>query len=92
MIRTIIVDAGDTHDSIKPPNELEGVIATFGNISAYTRDDGHLKQSWETEHLVAARIPFAIPLSWDRSQSVRGIFCHILLAPLVSELFPRIHQ
>ena len=92
MVRTNAVAAGDTHDGVQPPDGLEGVIATFGDISAYTRDDGHLKQSWETENLVAARIPFAIPLSWDHSRWVKGIFCHILLAPVVSELFTRIHQ
>lgn len=76
--------------AVAPPNGLDGIIHAFGDISAYIRDDGHLKPAWEAEHLVTARLPFAIPLSWDRSQQVKGIYCHILLAPIVSELFARI--
>jgi len=78
--------------SVTPPNGLDGIIHTFGDISSYIRDDGHLKPAWETKHLVSARLPFAIPLSWDRSTQVKGIYCHILLAPVVSALFSRIDR
>lgn len=78
------------HGVIAPPNGLDAIIQTFGNISEYIRDDGHLKPEWETGHLATARIPFAIPLSWDRSQQVKGIYCHKLLTPIVSELFAKI--
>jgi hypothetical protein len=81
-----------TPGAVTPPNGLDGIIHTFGDISACIRNDGHLKPAWETEHLVSARLPFAIPLSWDRSQRVKGIYCHILLAPVVSELFSQIDR
>lgn len=76
--------------AIKPPHGLDGVIQTFGNISNYIRNDGHLKPQWETEHLSNAKIPFSIPLSWDRSQLVKNIYCHKRLKDVVSELFARI--
>jgi LysM repeat protein len=72
------------------PRGLDAIIATFGDISAYIRNDGHLKPGWETEHLTTAKLPFAIPLSWDRSRQVKGIYCHKLLAPVISALFSRI--
>ncbi len=81
-----------SHGGVKPPCGLDGIIATFGDISAYNRDDGHLKPRWETENLVTVRLPFAMPLSWDRSQKVKGICCHILLAPVFSELFATINR
>lgn len=81
------------HGGVLPPAGLDGIIATFGDPFACIRDDGHLEAGWETEHLATARIPFAIPLSWDRSRQVKGIYCHVLLAPVVSELFAHIdHQ
>jgi len=76
-----------SESGIVPPNGLDQIIATFGDISAYIREDGQLKPQWETEYLATARLPFTIPLSWDRTKQVRGIYCHRLLAPLVTKLF-----
>ncbi|WP_445267888.1 M15 family metallopeptidase [Trichlorobacter ammonificans] len=78
--------------ALQPPHSLEGIIATFGDIRRHIRDDGHLNPAWETGHLATAPIPFAIPLSWDRTRRVQGIYCHKLLAPLVSDLFRAIQQ
>jgi hypothetical protein len=76
--------------TVAPPNGLDGIIQTFGNISAYIRTDGHLKPEWESGHLATAKLPFSITLSWDRSQKVKGIYCHKLLTPVVSALFAKI--
>jgi LysM repeat protein len=78
------------HGFVTPPNGLDGIIQTFGNIAVYLRNDGHLKPEWETQHLATARLPFSIPLSWDRSQKVRGIYCNKLLVPVIADLFSRI--
>lgn len=78
------------HGGIQPPGGLDGIIATFGDISAYIRSDGHLKAGWEAGHLATARLPFSIPLSWDRTQKVKGIYCHKLLTPVISDLFEEI--
>lgn len=81
-----------SHGGILPPNGLDGIIATFGDMFSAIRDDGHLESGWEHEHMATARIPFAVPLSWDRSRQVKGIYCHVLLAPVVSELFTHIEK
>lgn len=86
------VAATPSRGAVTPPHGLDGIIETFGDISAYIRDDGHLRPEWESEQLATARLPFAIPLSWDRSQQVKAICCHILLAPVVSELFAQIDR
>lgn len=84
------VSPAPAHGGVLPPNGLDSIVATFGDMFASIRDDGHLNAGWETENLATARIPFAIPLSWNRSQQVKGIYCHVLLAPVISELFSQI--
>ncbi|BCS52017.1 M15 family metallopeptidase [Geobacter sp. SVR] len=74
------------------PNGLDGIIATFGDLTAYIRDDGYLDPAWEAERMATARLPFTIPLSWDRSRKVHGIYCHKFLTPIVSELFAAIDK
>ncbi len=72
------------------PHGLEGIIDTFGDISEHIRDNGHLRHAWESGHLTTAPIPFPISLSWERTRQIRGIYCHKLLAPVVSGLFREI--
>lgn len=78
--------------TLQPPHGLEEIIATFGDISTHIRTNGHLRATWESGHLTNAPIPFPISLSWERTRQVQGIYCHKLLAPLVSGLFKAIEQ
>lgn len=73
-----------------PPAGLRGVLATFGDIYDFIRDDGTIDGRWEAQHIVRAELPFPIPLDWDRGKSASGIRCHKLLAPLFTEVFRRI--
>jgi LysM repeat protein len=72
------------------PHGFEAIRATFGDILRYIRDDGSIDPKWETERMVKAALPFAVPLSWDTSKSVTGIRCHKLVAPLMEEVFRQI--
>lgn len=73
-----------------PPHGFQAVRDTFGDLLAYVRDDGTLDPKWESERLAKVRLPFAMPLSWDTSQSATSIRCHKLLAPLFAEVFAQI--
>ena len=73
-----------------PPVGFQAVRDVFGDLLAYVRDDGSLAPAWETERMVKAALPFPIPLAWDTRQSVTGIRCHQLIAPLVEEVFRQI--
>ena len=71
---------------IVSPHSLDAILATFGNIYNYIRDDGTLDSRWEEEQLVRAALPFAIPLSWDPAKQVQNLYCHSKL----KELFPEV--
>ena len=69
------------------PHGLDEVLSTFGNIYDFIRDDGTLDPKWESAYLARARLPFAIPLSWEPSRMVRSVYCHSHLAELFVEVF-----
>jgi len=76
--------------SIICPHGLEQIIKTFGNIHRYVTADGTLKPSWEAEHLGRVKLPFAIPLSWDRARYVTRLYCHIKLKDVFRAVFDEI--
>ncbi len=77
---------------LTPPQGLEQIIATFGNIFDYIKDDGSLDSLWETEQLSRAPLPFPIPLSWDHSKFIRNIYCHKKLITILPEVFVTIER
>jgi hypothetical protein len=66
------------------------MVATFGNIFSYVRADHSLDPRWESDFLTRVALPFAIPLSWDKSRSVNHIRCHKLLSETLAEVFGEI--
>ena len=70
-----------------PPHGLNAVLAGFGDIYAYLRDDGSLDPRWETEQLARAPLPFPIALSWDPTKHVRSIYCHRRLTAKFQQVF-----
>lgn len=78
--------------ALNPPHGYAAICKTFGNITEYIGEDGHLRTDWEAEMLAAAAIPFSMPLSWDRGKRVKAIYCHKLLTPIVSDLFGAIQR
>ena len=75
-----------------PPHGLNAVLAAFGDIYGYLRDDGSLDPRWESEQLARAPLPFPIVLSWDPTKQVRSIYCHRRLAAKFAEVFADIEQ
>ena len=70
-----------------PPVGLEQIVATFGNINEFIREDGSLDPRWEAEYLGQTPLPFAIPLSWDQSKSVTNLRCHKKLVDVFRGVF-----
>lgn len=74
------------------PHGMAQIIATFGDIRAYARDDGTADPKWEQQFMARAALPFPIPLDWDTSKSASGIRCHKLVAPLLEAVFTEVVQ
>ena len=77
---------------ITPPHGLDQMVAMFGNIFDYIREDHTLDPRWQAEELQQASLPFALPLSWDKSRTVQRISCHKLLAQTCADIFLRIQS
>ena len=77
---------------LTPPHGLDQIVATFGNIFDYIGVDHTLDASWQAEALGRATLPFALPLSWDRSRTVQRISCHKLLTQTCADIFSRIQS
>jgi hypothetical protein len=73
--------------SIAPPDGIEQIVSTFGDIFAYINEDHTLNPAWQADHLVAVPIPFALALSWDHSRHVQRVTCHKLLQPVFEKAF-----
>ena len=72
---------------IMPPRGLDEIISTFGDIFAYIGPDHTLGPGWQNNFLDRVALPFALPLSWDISRSVRQFTCHRLLVPIFTQVF-----
>jgi len=79
-------------ETLTPPNGLDAILATFGNIYDYLRDDGTLKPEWEAEFLTRAPLPFAIPFSVDRSTVIARLYCHLKLRDVFPAVFARMRD
>lgn len=77
---------------LAPPNGLPAILATFGNIFEFIREDGNLDPRWEESQLGRVPLPFPIALSWDLSQSVKGVQCHVKLIDTLAGVFKAIDE
>jgi hypothetical protein len=77
---------------LTPPHGLEEVLATFGDIRKYIKEDGTLDGKWESDQLARAKLPFSIPLSWDPSKAVKTLYCHKKLTDIFVEVFTTIEK
>ncbi|MEY2414173.1 MAG: hypothetical protein QOD84_2779 [Acidobacteriaceae bacterium] len=55
---------------LAPPNELDEILATFGDHSEYLRPDGTLDPKWQSEFLATTTSPFPMLLAWDRTKYI----------------------
>jgi len=58
---------------ITPPHGLDQIVASFGNIFDYIRQDHSLDPKWQAEALQQVPLPFPVSLSWDKSRTVQRI-------------------
>jgi hypothetical protein len=77
---------------LAPPNGLDQILATFGDINTYIRDDGTIKPQWETDFLVRATLPFPIAYSGNPAQMVTRIYCHRRLREIFPSVFAEIQK
>src|SRR5947207_8433544 len=92
MSQSLGADAVAPTRVITPPHGLDQIVTTFGNIFDYIREDHTLDPEWQAEALQQVPLPFALPLSWDRSRTVQRISCHKLLAQTCADIFLRIQS
>ena len=81
-----------TRVSVVPPNGLDEIRTTFGDIFAYVTADHTLDPRWRSEFLDRITLPFPMTLSWNRSQSVTAILCHRLVESAFASVFDRIQS
>lgn len=81
-----------TRVSLTPPNGLEAIRATFGDIFQYILFDHTLDPGWQHDFLTRIELPSKLPLSWDTTRIVDQITCHKLLAPTLSNVFAEIQS
>ncbi len=84
--------AADTVPWPAAPAGMAAIVATFGDIRAYARDDGTADPKWEQQFMGRAALPFPVPLDWDTTRSATGVRCHRLIVPLLQAVFTEIVQ
>lgn len=77
---------------LKTPNGFDQLIATFGDIRPFIRDDGTLDPQWEQQQLTRAPLPFPIPYTGVPHPLVTRIYCHKKLADLFVQVFTEIQK
>ena len=86
------ISAEPTRVPIVPPNGLEEIRSTFGDIFHYILSDHTLDPRWQTEFLTRIALPFNLPLSWDKSRFVDHITCPKLVAASFTQVFAEIQR
>jgi D-alanyl-D-alanine carboxypeptidase len=87
-----VVSAPSGVVNLQPPNGLEQILATFGDVYEYIRTDGSLDPRWQADFLTKISLPFPLPLSWDAASSVNQMTCHKKLAGVFADVFRRIQE
>jgi hypothetical protein len=77
---------------LDPPQGLEAILATFGDIYSYIRTDGGLDPRWQTEFLAPLLLSFPMRLSWDKSRTATWMTCHRRMAGVFSQVFAEIQR
>jgi LysM repeat protein len=87
------VDIPTPELGLAPPNGLDEIFTTFGDIRDYMNDDGTLDNSgWANDALGLATLPFSIPLSWNLGTMAKRIQCHKKLVEIFPEVLAAIEK
>lgn len=92
MSQSMGAGAASSVGVLVPPHGLDELIATFGDIFDYIREDHTLDPRWQAEQLTTILLPFPLALSWDHSRAVQRISCHKLLAHSCADVFTHIQS
>ena len=74
------------------PNGFDELIATFGDIRKFIKEDGTLDPLWEQQQLTRAPLPFPVPFTVPPHAPVTRIFCHKKLADIFPQVFTEIQK
>jgi hypothetical protein len=74
------------------PHGLNQICSTFGDIFQFIQPDHSLDPRWQTEFLTLITLPFPLPLSWDKSQTVTQMTCHKLMDGIYTDVFARLQR
>jgi hypothetical protein len=86
--RELVIPRAVARDgALVPPQGLDQVLTTFGDIYKYLLTDGSVSAKWEVDQIGSAILPFPIPIDWDPSKSATKIRCHRKVVPVVQSVF-----
>jgi LysM repeat protein len=77
---------------LNTPQGLDQLIATFGNIRPFIKNDGTLDSEWERQELTRAGLPFPIPYTEPPHPPVTKIYCHKKLSDIFVQVFTEIQK
>lgn len=89
---TELAVAGIPSPQLQPPQGLQQILTTFGDINNYVQPDGSLEPEWWTDYLSQAQVPFPLVLSFDHSRSVTHFSCHKLMVGVFENVFSEIQS
>ena len=75
-----------------PPDGLDEIRHTFGDIFRFIDTDGRLKTAFENQYLTRITLPFAIPYSADHRIKLNALYGHRLLAGIYQSVFSSIRS
>lgn len=73
--------------AVAPPNGLQEILATFGDIYKYLKADGTVDPKWEITQITSAPLPYPIPLAWDPSKQAKSMRVHRKLVTTIHDVF-----
>jgi len=73
-----------------PPNGLQEILATFGDIYKFLKPDGTVDPKWELTQMASAPLPYPIPLAWDTSKQAKSMRVHKKLVTTIYDVFTAI--
>lgn len=69
------------------PHGLAAIVQTFGDLRAFIKTDGTVRDSWPRLILATVELPEPLPLAWDLDKKVTKIRCHKLLVQQFAAAF-----
>lgn len=78
--------------AIEPPKGYGELVATYGSIRDYIKEDGTLRSSWVRERAAYVFCPWDCRLSWDKDVRVKRFQVHAYLREDFEFVIQKIHS